>query len=304
MKITNSVKGFLLALVSVIAVSNVFIFSKAALNEVSLPQFGVYWFTFGLLWILLYAWYRKSFKILKALNSRCYVVLAILGIVEVVGTYFFFKSIYTISNPTIVSFIGNISPVFIIGLSFIVLKERFNKIELFGMILAVSGAVVISYKGEAGIQDMFIDGAQYVLYFSLLSAINAVIVKKYIEKIHPTILTISRSLFLLIFSILALRYTQESLSIPISAIKNIFIGSLLGPFLTVIAGYLALQYIPLSRRAIIASTKGLFVLLGSYLYFNQFPPAIALIGGMVTIAGLLLIAYGKMKVQKKAKPTC
>ena len=301
MKITNSVKGFLLALVSVIAVSNVFIFSKAALNEVNLPQFGVYWFTFGLLWILLYAWYHKSFKILKTLNSKCYIVLVVLGTIEVVGTYFFFKSIYTVSNPTIVSFIGNISPVFIISLSFIVLKERFNYTEMFGMVFAVSGAVVISYKGEAGINDMFIDGAQYVLYFSLLSAINAVIVKKYIKKIHPIILTISRSLFLLVFSILALIYTQESLTIPSSAMKNIFIGSLLGPFLTVVTGYLALQYIPLSRKAIIASTKGLFVLLGSYLYFNQFPPIIALIGGLITIFGLLLIALGKIKHQKLHK---
>lgn len=298
MKFTNSVKGILLAFVSVIAVSNIFIFSKAALNEVSLPQFGVYWFTFGLLWILLYAWHRKSFKILRSLNSRCYTVLAVLGIIEVVGTYFFFKSIYTVSNPTIVSFIGNISPVFIIGLSFIVLKERFNKIELFGMILAVSGAAVISYKGNAGIQGMFIDGTQYVLYFSILSAINAVIVKKFIEKIHPTILTMSRSLFLLFFSILALKYTQESLTISLNALKNIFIGSLLGPFLTVIAGYLALQYIPLSRRAIIASTKGLFVLLGSYLYFGEFPQIIALIGGFVTIVGLLFIAFGKITQQK------
>ena len=47
MKISDSVKGLLLAFVSVIAVSNVYIFSKVALNEVSLPQFGVYWFDFG-----------------------------------------------------------------------------------------------------------------------------------------------------------------------------------------------------------------------------------------------------------------
>ncbi len=298
MRISNSVKGYLLALISVIAVSNVFIFSKAALNEVSLPQFGVYWFAFGLFWIILYAWYRKSFKLLKELELRCYLVLFFLGIIEVVGTYFFFKSIHTIPDPTIVSFISNIAPVFVIGLSFIVLKERFNSLELSGMVLAVLGAFVISYKGNVSFRDMFIDGAQYVLYFSVLSAINALIIKKKIKNIHPIILTISRSLFLLVFSVLALNYTQESLIIPSSAIKNIFIGSLLGPFLTVIAGYLALQYLPLSRRAIISSTKGLFVLLGSYLYFNQFPPTIALIGGLVTIIGLLFIAFGKIKYQK------
>ena len=69
---------------------------------------------------------------------------------------------------------------------------------------------------------------------------------------------------------------EQTWTISGSALKNIFIGSLLGPFLTVIAGYLALQYIPLSRKAIIDSTRGLFVLVGSYLYFNDFPRPIAI----------------------------
>jgi drug/metabolite transporter (DMT)-like permease len=298
MKMTDSTKGFLLALVSVIAVSNVYIFSKVALKEVSLPQFGVYWFSFGLIWILLFAWYRKSFGFFKILTFRCYLVMLFLGVLEVVGTYFFFKAIYTISNPAIVSFIGNISPSFIIILSFIVLKERFNKLELWGIILALSGAFIISYKGNTNLNEVFIDGAQYVFYSSILGAINAVIIKKKIKKIHPIVLTINRSLFLLIFSVIALSFVDESLSIPVSALKNIFIGSLLGPFLTIIAGYLALQYIPLSRKAVVASTKGIFVLVGSYLYFGEFPKTIALIGGMITIIGVLLIAFGKIKLQK------
>ena len=298
MKISDSVKGFLLALVSVIAVSNVYIFSKVALNEVSLPQFGVYWFAFGLLWILLYAWYKKSFTLFKGLARSCYLVLIFLGLIEVVSTYFFFKAIYTISNPSIVSFIGNIAPALIITLSFFILKERFNSLEFWGILLAIVGAFIISYKGNSSVDDMFIEGAQYVVYSSLLNAINAVIIKKKIEKIHPTVLTINRSMYLLLFSIIALIVLKESLAIPFSALKNIFIGSLLGPFLTVIAGYLALQYIPLSRKAIITSTRGLFVLVGSYLYFGEFPNTIALIGGAVTIIGVLLIAFGKIRFQK------
>lgn len=298
MKMTTSLKGYLLALLSVVAISNVYIFSKVALNEVSLPQFGVYWFGFGLFWILLFAWYRRSFNAFKELSLRCYLVLVFLGIFEVIGTYFFFKAIHTISNPAIVSFIGNISPSFIIILSFFVLKERFNTLEFWGIILALFGAFIISYKGNSGLQDMFIDGAQFVLYSSIFSAINAVIIKKKIKKIHPIILTISRSLFLLIFSIIAINFTNDALSISIPALKNIFIGSLLGPFLTVISGYLALQYIPLSRKAIIASTRGLFVLAGAYLYFGEFPKTIALIGGLITIVGVLFIAFAKVKVPK------
>ena len=300
MKISDNSKGYLLALLSVIAVSNVYIFSKAALREVSLPQFGMYWFSFGLLWILLFAWYKKSLSSFKELPTSCYKTLFLLGVFEVVGTYFFFKAIHTVSNPTIVSFIGNISPAFVITLSFIVLKERFNSLELWGTILALSGAFIISYKGSTELA-MFIDGAQYVLFSSVLGAINAVLIKSKIKKIHPIVLTINRSSFLLTFSIIALLYTKDTFVITRSAFENIFIGSILGPFLTIITGYLALQYIPLSKKAIFGSTKGLFVLVGSYLYFGQLPKWIALLGGVVTILGVLLIAFGKMRLQKKLK---
>lgn len=263
--------------------------------DVSLPKFGVYWFFFGLVWIILYGCTRRTFRSIQDFARKNFGILLALGIIEVLGTYFFFKAIHTISNPAITSFIGNVSPVFIIVLSFFLLKERFNTLEFTGMTLAVFGAFVISYKGKASLQDMFIDGTQYVLYSSMLSAIAAVIIKKNIKNIHPIILTTSRSFFLLIFSIGALLITRESMAISAKPLLNIFIGSLLGPFLTVIAGYLALQYIPLSRRAIINSSRGLFVLLGAYLYFGQFPDTIALLGGLVTIIGLVLIAFGKMK---------
>jgi len=301
MNFSDTTKGFLLAFISVIAVSNVYIFSKAALMEVQIAQFGVYWFGFGLLWILIFAWFKKTYKIIKELTLQSYLILIVLAVNQVIGTYFFFKAIHTISNPSIVSFIGNISPALVITFSFIILKERFNKIEFSGILLALLGAFIISYRGNSNLNSMFIDGTQFILYSSLLGATNAVIIKKNIDVIHPIILTISRSFFLLIFSFAILNYFNLSLEIPAAALKNIFIGSLLGPFLTVIAGYISLKYIPLSHKAIITSTKGLFVLLGSYLYFGNFPRWIAILGGLITIMGVLLIAYGKIKKHQKIK---
>lgn len=301
MKVSANLKGVFLAFVSVIAVSNVYIFSKAALMEVSLPQFGVYWFAIGLSWIFLYGCTQKTYRSIKQFAKRNLGILLALGIIEVAGSYFFFKAIHTISNPAITSFIGNISPVFVISLGFFLLKERFNRKEFIGMVLAVMGAFIISYKGNTSIDDMFIDGTQYVLYSGIFTAISSVIIKKNIKNINPIILTTNRSFFLLIFSIIALLYTEAPLAISFKPLLNIFIGASLGPFLTVIAGYLALQYIPLSQKAIINSTKGLFVLFGAYLYFGQFPETIALIGGLITILGLLLIAFGKSKLPKFRK---
>lgn len=299
MNLKNEGKGNLLAFVSVLAVANVYIFSKAALTQVSIPQFGVYWFLFGLVWIVLYAWYKKSFKIFKQLTVKNYQVLLFLGTIEIFGTYYFFKSIHVVSNPAIVSFLGNISPVLMIILSYIFLKERFSALEFFGMLLVLCGAFVISYNGNLAFNEMFIKGSLDVLLYSLFSAVNYVVVKKNIAKIHPIAITISRTVFLLLFSLLALVFFKDSFFIPKSALTNIFIGSLLGPFLTVIAGYLALQYITSSRRAIISSTRGLFVLLGAYLYFGQFPKPIALFGGAITIIGVLVITFGSIRFKKE-----
>ncbi len=298
MKISDELKGVLLAFVSVIAVSNVYIFSKAALMEVSMPQFGVYWFSIGLTWIFLYGCTQRTYRSIKEFARRNFGILTVLGVIEVAGTYFFFKAIHTISNPAVTSFIGNVSPVFVITLSFFLLRERFNRQELVGMLFAIAGAFIISYKGETALKDMFIDGTQYVLYYAAFAAISAVIIKKNIRNINPIILTTNRSFFLLVFSIMALVSSEESLTIPFKPLLNIFIGASLGPFLTVIAGYLALQYIPLSQKAIISSTKGLFVLFGAYLYFGRFPDMITIIGGLITILGLLLIAFGKRKIPK------
>ena len=175
MKIEEANKGYLLALLSVIAVANVYIFSKAALAEVSISQFGVYWFSFGLLWILLYAWYKKSYKIFKGLSSKNYRVLLFLGIIEIISTYYFFKSIHVISNPTIVSFLGNMSPVFMIVLSFFFLKERFGIIEFSGMILGLFVAFVIIFNGNMAFRDMFINRTPDVLLYSFFSVVNYVV---------------------------------------------------------------------------------------------------------------------------------
>ena len=294
----KSTKGYLLTFLSVLAVSNVYIFSKAALNEINLFQFGVLWFGFGLIWILIYAKYRDCYKIIRKLNTKQFARLFQIGIFEVFGTFFFFKAIHTISNPSTTSFLGNITPIILIIFSFFFLKERFSKLDLVGMILALFGALVISTKGQFKF-DVFIDGVQYIVVSSLIFAANGVLIKKNIKKLPPIVLTINRSMFLFLFSCGAFFITNQNLDISAQAFWNTFIGSILGPFLTVVTGYLALKYIPVSTKAIIGSTKGVFVVVGSYFYFGDIPDNIIIIGGLITIIGVIVISYSA-KIKKKA----
>jgi drug/metabolite transporter (DMT)-like permease len=93
---------------------------------------------------------------------------------------------------------------------------------------------------------------------------------------------------------------QENLLVSGKAALNMAIGSLLGPFMTGLAQYSALRYIEASRTMIIQSTRSLFVLVGSMIYLSILPQLLQLIGGLITIAGVIIMVWGKMKNKKKA----
>ncbi len=298
-KISDRLKGYLFSFIAVLAISNVYIFSKAALNEVSLAQFGTYWFALGFLWNLLFAIKQKKLKAIKSFHKNQILVLITLGVLEIVGTSFFFLAIRTVPNPAVVSFIGNINPVFVVILSFIFLRERFNKAELIGMALALLGAFIISYQGRDVVKNIFIEGTDYMLFSGILFSISTILAKKNVQRLGPSVMALNRTFQLFIFSGLALWYLGESLQITSGAFWNILIGSTLGPFLTSLAGYQALKYIEASRNSILGSSKGLFVMIGAFLYFNTLPQTHQIWGGIISILGVVLISIGRIKLNKK-----
>ena len=61
---SDQFKGYLFAILATVSFSNVYIFSKAALNEVHLIQFGFYWFLIAML--LNGAWAARNGQIGRA----------------------------------------------------------------------------------------------------------------------------------------------------------------------------------------------------------------------------------------------
>lgn len=299
--ISDRVKGYLLAFIAVIAISNVYIFSKAALNEATLAQFGTYWFAFGFLWNFIFAVQRKKLSNIRTFGKNQFLVLFVIGLLEIAATSFFFLAILTVPNPAIVSFIGNVNPVFVILLSFIFLRERFNIPELTGMALALLGAFIISYQGSNVLENLFIEGTGYVILSGFIYSFSAIIAKQNVHKLGPSIMALSRTFQLFLFSIVVLWYLGQSIHIPSKALLNIILGSGLGPFLATLAGYQALKYIEASRISVLGSSKGLFVLLGAYFYFGTFPQAYQIWGGLISISGVLLISTGKYKFNSKSQ---
>ena len=287
-------KGYSYALIATITGSLVYLFSKAALNEISLPQFGFWWFFTALFWNSLMAAHPKGGFNISAFTRRDYITLLVIGIVEIIATTAFYTAINITENPSVPSFLRNLEYLFIALLGIGLLGERFNKWTGTGALLILVGSFIISCR-DTGLSGFMTTTALLMLVTTVFFAIRTITVKKHIAEISPVVLAINRSIFLFLVAAGFVLATSDTLVIPMSATLNILAGSFVGPFLTSIFQYSALRYIPASRAAIVQSTTGLFVLIGAVLMFGILPNQVQIAGGVVTIAGVALMMRKRKK---------
>ena len=190
-------------------------------------------------------------------------------------------------------------PIFIVLISIFFLNESFSGKEKIGIILTIIGALVLSLKGKAQIHNIFLYGVQYILIATLAYAIRTVLVKKVIHKIDPIIVNFNKLFFLfVIFNVLNATIIK-SYEINTFALMNIGVGALLGPFLTSLFHYMSLKYITAAKTTLLQSTTGLLVLFEAYLYFGSFPLIHQVIGGLITIFGILFLTLRNKKGDQK-----
>ena len=240
---SNTFKGYLFALIATLSFSNVYIFSKAALNEVHLAQFGVYWFAIGCVLSFLFAAHNKKLAQLKTLSKRQVRILITLGILEILTTTTFFLAINIIPDPSVTSFLGNMFPVMVTLGGIFILKEKFGWIEITGGLLAIAGAFVISYTGGTSLKTLFIKGTGIVFINAILATSATLVVKVHVKKLSPELLNLNRTTWLLVYSIIMFFVFKQSILIPVSALKNIAVGAILGPFLAILTVYYSYHYI-------------------------------------------------------------
>ncbi len=296
-------KGYIWALVGTIAFSSLYVFSKAGLNQVQLAQFGLYYFGMGFLINLIFILISGKHRQIQGIPKPVIGLLVILGAIDLASNITFFMAIQAIPDPSVTSFLGNLFPVFLSALGIVFLKERFTLVETLGAVLAIAGAFVISYSGEMEWRKFFIPGTGLVVINTLFAATVSVIIKKNVHKASPEVFNLNSNAWIFLFFLGYFLYSGQSAAIPLDALKNIALGAFFGAFLGLLSFYYSYRYIAASRSSIIQSLKGIFVLVIAYFYFGNFPLAIQLWGGGITIAGVLVMTMsqaGIIRIGKKA----
>jgi drug/metabolite transporter (DMT)-like permease len=293
----KELKGFTYAGIAAIALANSFIFSKLCFRTLDFYQFGFWWFFIGCIWNLCYIVFHKNSQAqidIKWYNKFTWPLITI-ALLESGATGLFYYAILTMENPGVVSFIGNIGPVFVTILGLIILKETFSKTQFLGIVIAVFGIFILNYKAYKSISEILIPGSQYVIFASFLFSVAAIIARKNYDRIDTGILSMLRALILL-FSFTFLMLGFSDIKIPgFQTTLYLALGSFLEVFITIVFAYLSFRYIKAFKTSITISTKSIFALLSSWIFLNLQPTIYQVIGGVLSLVGVILVSKEKKK---------
>ncbi len=261
--------------------------------------FGFAWFGMGAIMNLLWLFWKYRKNISLAFVGKEINIALIIAFLEGLATVSFYMAIQKMENPAVVSFIGNLGPVLVTIMGISLLGERYNRVQLFGVVLALSGVFTITFRPGTNLQSIFQPGSQYVMFAATLFAVATIIARKKKEMLNPELMSTIRSVLLFVVFALIILVSSKDLSYGKEVWKDIVIGSFLETLLTIVFAYQALRYIEAAKTSLIISTKAVWVLVMAYFFLNTFPGILELVGGMLSLLGIVLISIGKNQRSSK-----
>lgn len=292
----NIAKGYFYTILATIAFSNVYVFSKAALNEFSLSQFLFLMCSVGFVINLVILAVKGGFATLSKVPQGMWWIFPTLGILEIFTVSTFYAAVNAIPQPAVTGFLGNLFPLFTTIMGIVFLKERFSRIETAGIFVVFVGALLTSFSGSLALKDFFIPGVGLVILNCLGAAIATVIVRAKVNNLTPEILSFNRTFWLILFFSAWVIHTGTPFTFTTTAITNTVIAGILDPVLAILLAYKAYQYIEASRGTIIQSSKGIIIIPIAYFIFGTLPLPHQVAGGVIAMIGVVIIGFGQHAV--------
>ena len=289
--------GYYYAFGASFALAASFIFSKSVLNKISLIQFGFIWFSMGILWNSIWFILKKDYLELKGSFNKKLGIALVVALIEGIATGLFYIAIKKMENPAVVSFIGNIGPVFVTILGITILKERFNRFQLAGIIITILGVFFINYR-IGGFTGFLERGSMYIVLASLFFAIATILGRAFSNLLVPGFMSLLRSGILAVSFLLMLILTGQSVPFDITSWRDMILGSLLETLITIVFAYQALKYIEATRTSLIISSRSVWTLFLAWIFLDVFPVQYQIIGGILTLLGVWLITLNRSPFRK------
>ncbi len=231
-------------------------FAKTVMNENYVQPFALTVLRVGgaaILFWLISIWLPK-----EKVERKDYFKFFIAGIFGVAINMLFFLKGVELTTPIHASAIITITPVIILILSSIVLKEKVTALKIIGVTLAFSGALVLTLFGDSEREgDNILLGNTFIFLNSIFYSIYIILIKQLTAKYHP--FTFIKWLFLFgFFMVLPFGYNElqevqwQSFTPYITfSVLFVVVGATFGTYL----------FNPIALNKLKASTVGVFIYL-------------------------------------------
>ena len=192
-------------------------------------------------------------------------------------------------DPSLAAFLNRTEALIAVFMGIAFLKERFNRFETLGVVLSITGIVIMRLT----LRVEYTEGFWLVLLGSIFFGITEFVSKIAVKYIHPIILAYLRNM------LMAATYWIVVLAgkFSFSGLGEVWIGVLalgvVGPILSRMMYLLALKRMELSKVAVISQTQPVFVILIAFFALHQLPTFRELIGGVLIMSGCLLMIVSR-----------
>ncbi len=286
----HQTNGYIYALGASLALSASFVFSKSALNHLTILQFGLLWFSMGVVWNGAWFLLRRDYNNVKGDTGRKTGVAVVIAVLEGSATGLFYMAIKAMENPAVVSFIGNLGPVFVTLMGIVLLGERFRTSQVIGIVITIMGIFVINYR-EGGLGGFVDPGSAYVIAAAFLFSLATIVGRRLNHLLIPGYMSLIRSFILAVVMAILFFQSGEMVHISLRIWKDLALGSLLETLIVIVLAYQALKLIEATKTSLIISTKGVWTLLLAWIFLGVFPTGMQLAGGLLTLVGVWLITW-------------
>ena len=282
----NLKRGFLFALLSAVSGAYLFIFSKHVLRFTNPETFCSLYYVFAAGYYLVWLAVSGGLRQARLPAGAVRVVLAI-GLLESASVVALYTAV-RMMDPTLVSFFNNSQTLAIILLSAVFLKERFNRVEAAGTVVALAGIFLISYRSAQPV----VVGMALTLASAGLFSCTVILVKKTLPALPPLVLAFYRGMTLMVILTAYTFATGRYQPLGGELILPTAFGALFGPFLNILFYFHSLKHFDASKTSLVRASQPLFVLLNAAVFLQTVPGLKEIAGGLVIIGGLYILVVG------------
>ncbi len=192
-------------------------------------------------------------------------------------------------DPSLAAFLNRSEVPIAIGLGIIFLKERLTRLEILGMILSLTGIVVMRLT----LRIEYTSGFWLVLLGSVFFGVTEFISKVAVRHVDPVALTYIRNGFMAVFFWIAFISSGQSYEGLEVVWPGVLAIGFLGPIMARMSYLLALKRISLSRVAVISQVQPVFVVLIALFVLGQLPTFREITGGIFLTGGCVLMIISR-----------